>query len=60
MNTRTKMTALGMIALSFAFSGNVAAQSMKEKTVMVGGASMYPSKNIIENAVKQFMHGIFS
>ena len=25
---------------------------MNEKTVMVGGAEMYPSKNIIENAVK--------
>ena len=56
MNTRTKMTALGMIALSFAFSGNVAAQSMKEKTVMVGGAAMYPTKNIIENAVNSKDH----
>lgn len=56
MNTRTKMKALGMIALSFAFSGNVAAQSMKEKTVMVGGAPMYPSKNIIENAVNSKDH----
>ena len=51
MNSRTKIAAFGMIALSFAFSGNVAAQAMKEKTVMVGGAAMYPSKNIVENAM---------
>lgn len=29
---------------------------MKEKTVMVGGAEMYPSKNIIENAVNSEDH----
>jgi len=29
---------------------------MKEKTVMVGGAAMYPSKNIIENAVNSKDH----
>ena len=28
----------------------------KEKTVMVGGAPMYPSKNIIENAVNSKVH----
>lgn len=28
----------------------------QEKTVMVGGAAMYPSKNIIENAVKSNDH----
>jgi len=56
MNTRKKFVALGMVALSFAFSGNVAAQKMKEKTVMVGGAPMYPSKNIVENAVNSKDH----
>ena len=56
MNSRTKIAAFGMIALSFAFSGNVAAQSMKEKTVMVGGAAMYPSKNIVENAMNSKDH----
>ena len=30
--------------------------AQKEKTVMVGGAKMYPSKNIIENAVKSKDH----
>lgn len=56
MNTRSKFAALGMVALSFALSGNVAAQKMKEKTVMVGGAPMYPSKNIVENAVNSKDH----
>lgn len=56
MNTRSKIAVLGMVALSFAFSGNVTAQAMKEKTVMVGGAAMYPSKNIIENAVNSKDH----
>lgn len=33
------------------------AQEMKnEKTVMVGGAAMYPSKNIVENAVNSADH----
>lgn len=56
MNTRSKIAVFGMVALSFAFSGNAAAQQMKEKTVMVGGAAMYPSKNIIENAVNSKDH----
>ena len=36
--------------------GVVTAQSSKEKTVMVGGAAMYPSKNIIQNAVNSKDH----
>lgn len=56
MNSRTKLAAFGLIALSFAFSGNMAAQSMREKTVMVGGAAMYPSKNIVENAMNSKDH----
>ncbi|MES2514656.1 MAG: fasciclin domain-containing protein [Bacteroidota bacterium] len=35
---------------------NFAQEKMKEKTVMVGGAAMYPSKNIIENAVNSKDH----
>ncbi len=31
-------------------------EKMNEKTVMVGGAAMYPSKNIIENAVNSKDH----
>jgi uncharacterized surface protein with fasciclin (FAS1) repeats len=38
-------------------TGVVSAQTMdKEKTVMVGGAAMYPSKNIVENAVNSKDH----
>lgn len=32
------------------------AKGEKEKTVMVGGAAMYPSKNIVENAVNSKDH----
>lgn len=56
MNTRSKIAVFSMVALSFAFSGKMSAQMMKEKTVMVGGAPMYPSKNIIENAVNSKDH----
>ncbi|KQR93652.1 fasciclin [Chryseobacterium sp. Leaf180] len=45
-----------MAVMTFALSGTVSAQNMKEKTVMVGGAPMYPSKNIIENAVNSKDH----
>jgi uncharacterized surface protein with fasciclin (FAS1) repeats len=42
--------ALGMSAMSPAFA------EMKEKTVTVGGAPMYPSKNIVQNAVNSKDH----
>lgn len=44
--------ALGLI-ISPVFANHAFAQ---EKTVMVGGAPMYPSKNIIENAVNSKEH----
>jgi uncharacterized surface protein with fasciclin (FAS1) repeats len=34
----------------------VTANARKEKTVMVGGAPMYPSKNIVQNAVNSKDH----
>jgi uncharacterized surface protein with fasciclin (FAS1) repeats len=43
--------AIGTVAIPSTF-----AQSMGEKTVMVGGAAMYPSKNIIQNAVNSKDH----
>jgi len=43
--------AVGFIAAPSAFS-----QAMGEKTVMVGGAPMYPNKNIIQNAVNSKDH----
>src|SRR5688572_10833455 len=39
----------------FAISGQAVFAQM-EKTVMVGGAAMYPSKNIVENAVNSQDH----
>ena len=40
-----------------ASGGSVALASMaKEKTVTVGGAPMYPSKNIVQNAVNSKDH----
>lgn len=42
------------IALVLFISNNAMAQ--KEKTVTVGGAPMYPSKNIVENAVNSKDH----
>jgi uncharacterized surface protein with fasciclin (FAS1) repeats len=48
----TKAFAIIVIAASF-FAGKTYAQ---EKTVMVGGAAMYPSKNIVENAMNSKDH----
>jgi len=47
---------LSVVAFTFVLltGGNAVAQ--KEKTVMVGGAAMYPSKNIVENAVNSKDH----
>ena len=43
-----------LVLTAFAFNG-VSAQ-MNEKTVEVGGAAMYPSKNIVQNAVNSADH----
>lgn len=53
MKTRNFLT-----AAFFAFSllGTTVTFAQKEKTVTVGGAPMYPSKNIIENAVNSKDH----
>lgn len=58
MKNLTKFIALGAVSFSLLLAGQVSAQSMKskEKTVMVGGAAMYPSKNIVENAVNSKDH----
>lgn len=42
--------------LAFALLTSVAALAQNEKTVEVGGAPMYPSKNIVENAVNSKDH----
>ncbi|CAM4095732.1 fasciclin domain-containing protein [Flavobacterium weaverense] len=49
MNTR-KFLSVAFIALVFG------ATSFAQKTVMVGGAAMYPTKNIVENAVNSKDH----
>lgn len=55
---QVKVFALAIAAVLAA--GTVSAQTssmkMKEKTVEVGGAPMYPSKNIVENAVNSKDH----
>ena len=43
------------LLLSLAMTGAAAAQGM-EKTIMVGGAAMFPSKDIIDNAVNSKDH----
>jgi len=42
--------------LAMAILGGNAASSYAQKTVMVGGAAMYPAKNIVENAVNSKDH----
>ena len=46
---------LALLAFSLFFGISATAQKM-EKTVEVGGAPMYPSKNIVENAVNSKDH----
>ncbi len=54
--------AFGALALSFAAAPSLAQDKMmknemkNEKTVNVGGAPMYPSKNIVQNAVNSKDH----
>lgn len=44
------------VAAACLMSGGASAQMAGEKTVMVGGAAMYPSKNIIQNAINSKDH----
>lgn len=44
------------LALVFLLTAATTAFAQKEKTVTVGGAPMYPSKNIVENAVNSKDH----
>lgn len=47
---------LALVTFLGAASMQAASAQTKEKTVMVGGAAMYPSKNIVENAVNSKDH----
>ncbi|WP_034891104.1 fasciclin domain-containing protein [Gillisia sp. Hel_I_29] len=52
-----KFLAIAICGIVLFSTAEVHAQKMnKEKTIMVGGAEMYPSKNIIENAVNSKDH----
>lgn len=56
MNLR-KITMIGAFILGAGtIASPVFAQKSKEQTVEVGGAAMYPSKNIVENAVNSKDH----
>lgn len=50
------MKSIGWAIVALLINGSVFAQGKMEKTVEVGGAPMYPSKNIIENAVNSKDH----
>jgi uncharacterized surface protein with fasciclin (FAS1) repeats len=54
---KSALAGFAVAALTVSLSGlGPAFAEMKEKTVMVGGAPMYPSKNIIQNAVNSKDH----
>jgi uncharacterized surface protein with fasciclin (FAS1) repeats len=52
----TLIAAAAALALAAGAAAPLYAESMQEKTVNVGGAPMYPSKNIIQNAVNSKDH----
>jgi uncharacterized surface protein with fasciclin (FAS1) repeats len=57
MKPITKMLLAGFAAAALAVSFGAAGPSFaKEMTKMVGGAAMYPSKNIVQNAVNSKDH----
>jgi uncharacterized surface protein with fasciclin (FAS1) repeats len=60
MHRNTALLAVALTAIAAVSVGTpnpARAQKMgREKTVMVGGAAMYPSKNIVENAVNSKDH----
>src|SRR5277367_900103 len=52
----TLIAAAAALALAAGAAAPLSADQMSEKTVNVGGAPMYPSKNIIQNAVNSKDH----
>jgi uncharacterized surface protein with fasciclin (FAS1) repeats len=54
---RLKMfVTMSVVAAAVGMAGAQSMSSMNEKTVMVGGAAMFPSKTIVENAVNSKDH----
>jgi len=56
MRTRTLLLAAVALPLALATAQLSAATMSTDQTVMVGGAAMYPSRNIIQNAVNSKDH----
>ena len=56
MSNRIPLALAGAFAALMISGSFVAPVAAKEKTVMVGGAAMYPSKNIVDNAVHSKDH----
>jgi uncharacterized surface protein with fasciclin (FAS1) repeats len=56
MTKRFAIVSAAAISALMATAAFVAPVSAKDHTVMVGGAAMYPSKNIVENAVHSRDH----
>ena len=56
MNAKSIITAAVLAAVLGAGAVSFAPMAYAEMTVMVGGAPMYPSKNIVENAVNSKDH----
>lgn len=53
---RATLLGASALALAASFTATITTPSFAEKTVSVGGAPMYPSKNIVENAVNSKDH----
>ena len=56
MSVKHFAAAAAGVAMALTCVNSASAQMAAEKTVMVGGAAMYPSKNIVENAVNSKDH----
>jgi uncharacterized surface protein with fasciclin (FAS1) repeats len=56
MNRKVIATIVAGVALATGAGTFAQAEMMAEKTVQVGGAPMYPSKNIVQNAVNSKDH----
>src|SRR6185437_12372514 len=56
MSNRIPLILAGAVAALMMSGSFVAPVAAREKTVMVGGAAMYPSKNIVDNAVHSRDH----
>jgi len=52
----TLLAAAAALVLTASVTAPLAADAMSEKTMNVGGAPMYPSKNIVQNAVNSKDH----